>query len=330
MRFSGRPPAVRCWGRAGNSGVIVAEFLRGLADALAGHTVATPVELAAAFGTAADACFAAVEEPLDGTILSVARAAAEAAIKTTTDLVEVCEAAARGAAEALARTPDQLAALAGVVDAGGRGLVVLLEALSVVAAGGSILAEEPEPEDEPAPAGRPVAPAYEVQYLLDTDAPAVEVLRRQLAALGDSLAVVRADAERGTWNVHVHVDDVGAAIEAGVEAGRPHRISVTRFADQLDHAPHAGHVHQPEPPPGRAALLIMPGPGLADVLTEAGATVLQVPESRPLTSDDVRAAVDATGAWEVIVVCLSGKNTAERPVTRRSRRRPRAHAPMAG
>jgi DAK2 domain fusion protein YloV len=300
-------------GARGNSGVIVAEFLRGMADALAGHTVATPGELAAAFGTAADACFAAVEDPLDGTVLSVARAAAQAASNTEGGLIEVCEAAARGAAEALVRTTSQLPALqaAGVVDAGGRGLLVLFEALSVVVAGGSILADEPDIDDEPAPTGPPAAPQYEVQYLLDAGAAQVDTLRRQLALLGDSLAVVRADADHGTWNVHVHVDDVGAAIEAGIEAGRPHRISVTRFADQLDHAPHAGHIHQPETPAGRAVLLIMPGAGLAQVLSEAGATVLQVPETGPLSSDDVRAAIDATGASELIVVCLSGKNTVE-------------------
>ncbi|WP_163510454.1 DAK2 domain-containing protein [Fodinicola acaciae] len=289
-------------GARGNSGVIVAEFLRGMADALAGHRVATPAELAEAFTVAADACTAAVEQPLEGTVLSVARAAAEAA-KAAGDLASVCEAATDGAAQALQRTTSQLPALAaaGVVDAGGRGLLVLFEALTTVATGGSILDDDTDEPEETKPAG---PPAYEVQYLLDATRSAVDHLRRKLAPLGDSLAVVSAD--QGTWNVHVHVNDIGAAIEAGIQSGRPHHISVTRFADQLDHAPHAGHVHQPpvepERPAGRAVLVIIAGTGLAQVLEEAGAAVLA---ASPVRAADVRASIDATGAAEVIIVCLA-------------------------
>ena len=73
-------------------------------------------------------------------------------------------------------------------------------------------------------------PAYEVMYLLDAPDDAIAGLRSTLAALGDSLVVVGGE---GLWNVHVHVDDVGAAIEAGIEAGRPHRVRVTHFAEQV-------------------------------------------------------------------------------------------------
>lgn len=288
-------------GARGNSGVIVAEFLRGMADALAGHTVATPRQLAAAFTTAADACVAAVEQPLEGTVLSVARAAADAA-QAADNLISVCEAATDGAAKALKRTTSQLPALAaaGVVDAGGRGLLVLFEALATVASGGSILDDGTDEPEQLKPAG---PPAYEVQYLIEADKKAVNRLREKLAALGDSLAVVSAD--QGIWNVHVHVNDIGAAIEAGIDAGRPHQISVTRFADQLDHASHAGHIHQPpvepERPTGRAVLVILPESGLAGVLDEAGAATLP---ASPVRASDVRDAVDATGAAEVIIVCL--------------------------
>ena len=73
-------------------------------------------------------------------------------------------------------------------------------------------------------------PSYEVMYLLDADDDGIGALRTTLAGLGDSLVVVGGE---GLWNVHVHVDDVGAAIEAGIAAGRPHRIRVTHFADQV-------------------------------------------------------------------------------------------------
>src|SRR5205823_13365364 len=79
------------------------------------------------------------------------------------------------------------------------------------------------------PAG-PLAPAFEVMYLLEADDRATRVLREELAALGDSLLVVGGD---GLWNVHVHVDDAGAAVEAGIRAGRPYRAKVTYFAEQV-------------------------------------------------------------------------------------------------
>ena len=139
--------------------------------------------------------YRAVAAPVEGTILSVARGAALAATATDTDnLADVARAATAGAAEALARTPEQLAALAraGVVDAGGRGLVVLLDALVEVITGE---AKAPTPE----PARRPVnlvresgsaEYAFEVQFLLDAHEDAVTELKSTLSGLGDSLAVV--------------------------------------------------------------------------------------------------------------------------------------------
>ena len=73
-------------------------------------------------------------------------------------------------------------------------------------------------------------PAYEVMYLLDAEDEVIPELKQRLHPLGDSLVVVGGE---GVWNVHVHVDDVGAAIEAGILAGRPYRVRVTHFAEQI-------------------------------------------------------------------------------------------------
>jgi len=237
-------------GARGNSGVILAQILRGVADALATSAGADGGRWATALGRAALAARAAVAEPVEGTMLTVAAAAAAAADATVQTAAgaapgvsAVVSAAARAAREALARTPEQLPALAraGVVDAGGRGLVVLLDTLAEVVTG-RVMAADPEPVRAvrlPLAVHREAGSeryGYEVQYLLDAPEAAVEILRQVLGDLGDSLVVVgaggAADAPT-TWNVHVHVNDVGAAIEAGVQAGRPYRISVTRFADQL-------------------------------------------------------------------------------------------------
>ena len=125
-------------GARGNSGVIVAQLLRGTADALGAVPVARGRDLARALTEAAKAGYAAVAEPVEGTVLTVATAAAVAAVAADSDdLATVVRAAAEGAAAALARTPEQLPVLAraGVVDAGGRGLVVLLDALAQVVTG---------------------------------------------------------------------------------------------------------------------------------------------------------------------------------------------------
>ncbi|MHC5909382.1 DAK2 domain-containing protein, partial [Streptomyces sp. S6] len=151
------------------------------------------------------------------------------------DCAAVARAAHRGACTALAATPGQLAVLqdAGVVDAGGRGLVAVLGALVETFTGEAPVARvtsvglgvHARVESEACAEGGD-GPAFEVIYLLEAEDTAVNRLRTRLDALGDSLVVVGGD---GLWNVHVHVDDAGAAVEAGVEAGRPYRIRITHF-----------------------------------------------------------------------------------------------------
>jgi DAK2 domain fusion protein YloV len=213
---------------------------------------------------------------------------------------------------ALEKTPEQLAVLAqaGVVDAGGRGLCVVLDAVETASTGR-------RPMPYAAPMGThliPVAaavpsddltedgPAYEVMYLLDTapetEGATVADLRATLAGLGDSLVVVGGD---GLWNVHVHVDDVGAAIEAGITAGRPHRIRVTHFAEQV-----AGTRHKLSTRTGRRVVAVAAGPGLAELFESAGAIVVPGgPGQRPSTGQLLEA-ITACGAAEVVVLPNDG------------------------
>ena len=243
-------------GARGNSGVIVSQILRGMADSIAVSVAVRGAELARALRSASEAAYAAVARPVEGTVLSVVAAAADGAGRIKSDdLVAVARAAARSAAEALARTPQQLPVLAraGVVDAGGRGLCLLLDALVealtpgeagvATAVIGDIRERGPElnaETDVPATGAEVRAEAaglfgYEVQYLLDAEAAAVGQLRQELDRLGDSLVVVGAGDDDGPalWNVHVHVPAaaIGPALEAGVVAGRPHRITVTPLDD---------------------------------------------------------------------------------------------------
>jgi DAK2 domain fusion protein YloV len=267
-------------GARGNSGTLLAQLLRGLADQLAGQPPADGPTLAAALQKAADTAYAAVASPEEGTFLTVARAAAQAAADAVahgrTDLPDVVRAAADGARAALEATPTQLAALrdAGVVDAGGAGLCCVLDALVTTVTGVEpdrpALGRRPDRSvDRDAPHRPPAGPGSEVQYLLaDTDETRVQRLQGRLAELGDSLVVVGVETPAGReWNVHVHVTDVGAAIEAGIEAGRPHRIVVTPLAP----------VRPPAPVPGRRAVVaLVEADGLADLFRAEGVRVVSV------------------------------------------------------
>ncbi|MFB4310883.1 DAK2 domain-containing protein [Actinomadura sp. GTD37] len=259
-------------GARGNSGVILSQVLRGLADVL-GPLDAPPdgAAFAAALGHASGLARGAVEHPVEGTILSVLAAAAAACAAPGTGLPDACRSAADGARRALRRTTAQLDVLArsGVVDAGAAGLCVVLDALAAV-----VTEEYPERYEVPAraagtsaPAPEPPAPrgpGYEVMYLLDAPDGAVHALRERLDGLGDSLVVVGGD---GLWNVHVHVDDAGAAIEAGMAAGRPHRIRVGCLH------PGTGEPHAPHT--GRAVIAVTAADGLAALFEEGGARVVR-------------------------------------------------------
>lgn len=289
-------------GARGNSGVIVSQILGGMAAALSGVDAADGMALALALGQADDAAWAAVDVPVEGTALSVMRAAARGADTfAQADLASVVRAAGQAAAEALRRTPEQLPALAraGVVDAGGYGVVVLIDALASVVMGESSTALLDAPARGPVPRATRESGstdyAYEVQYLLLASDMDVDKLRGELSALGDSVAVV--GTGDGRWNVHAHVNDIGAAIEAGVDAGRPSRITVMRFADQMDH---------PALPPGGgqgvAVVAVAPGEGLSDLYEAEGVVVVDAGPGRSPSTAEVLAAIQRTGMTRVILL----------------------------
>jgi DAK2 domain fusion protein YloV len=228
-------------GARGNSGVILSQILRGLADTFAEVDQATAADIVAGLRRGADAAYQAVLRPVEGTILTVAREAAEAAEAAhgdgAADLTRVLEQAELAAHDAVARTPDLLPVLkeAGVVDAGGRGFELLLDAFLHVVTGRSI----PEPEVVATPPaveahlhGDDVSSLrYEVMYLLHAGDDTIPAFKETWGALGDSIVIVGGD---GIWNCHVHTNDIGAAIEAGIEAGRPAKIRVTDLVEEVE------------------------------------------------------------------------------------------------
>jgi uncharacterized protein len=311
-------------GARGNSGVILSQVLRGLAEPLLGVDPQSQAMAWDGAGLRAGLCRAdqlaraAVSDPVPGTVLTVLHAAAQAAAAVPSDdLGDVASAATVAASGALADTPRQLAALAtaGVVDAGGRGLTLLLEALLAV------VSERPDARpaasagvrpslSQAVPAAMPVSDCggtayeYEVMYLLDgADDTGLSWLRAELATLGDCVAVVGTgpgwDGPAALWKVHVHCADVGAAIDAGMRAGRPHRITVMRFVDQVPDWDRYRTDH--------AVLVLAGGTGVAQLCRREGAV------TAPATSSvaDLRAVLAGTRARHVTVLAeLSAKRAA--------------------
>ncbi|MBG0815410.1 DAK2 domain-containing protein [Planomonospora sp. ID82291] len=283
-------------GARGNSGVIVSQALRGLADVLK-TAEGGGADLGRGLARAAELARGAVERPVEGTLLSVLGAVAAAVRDLSGDLAAVAGRAAQEARAALRRTPEQLEVLArnGVVDAGAAGLTLILESLAAVVTGS--YAERP---DVPAPVRRVVPqpeghPGYEVMYLLDAGDEAVETLRAELDALGDSLVVVGGD---GLWNVHVHVDDAGAAIEAALRAGgRPHRIKVTYLTRSGRTRPAAG---------GRGVVAVAAGPALGEVFERSGAVVVRREPGASPSLAALLAAIREAGAEVVVLPNDSG------------------------
>jgi DAK2 domain fusion protein YloV len=312
-------------GARGNSGVILSQLLRGLADAIhdAGRIDASVLTDGLERATAG--AYQAVQQPVEGTILTVARSASEAAGAQPrgTSLVAVLESARRGAEEALARTPDLLPVLrrAGVVDAGGAGFALLLDAFLHVV-DGRPLPDAPASPDGVAGrsdvlAGQPWSEGvsglrYEVMYLLEAPDDSIPLFREVWAGLGDSIVVVGGN---GLWNCHIHTDDIGAAIEAAIGAGTPRRI---RVSDLWEHVEEERWVRDaaardPEAPyaetPVRCAVVaVCTGDGIRRIFWSLGVhhVVSGGQTMNPSTADLLDAVAAAPG--EQVVLLPNNKN----------------------
>ncbi|MDT5106118.1 MAG: fatty acid kinase, partial [Mycobacterium sp.] len=299
-------------GARGNSGVILSQILRGLADVTAEAAAERNGDFAdvdgAVFGAAlrhaVGLTVASMGETVPGTIVSVLQAAAGAAEGTAehgADLVAVVGSASEAAAIALDKTPQQLDVLAqaGVVDAGGRGLLVLLDAMTTALAGKAPQRAEYQParpfgDTVTMSSGAP--PQFEVMYLLgDCDHEGVQLLRERLERLGESVAIA-ASGRGGRYSVHVHADDAGGAVEVALDIGTPSRIQVTALTGD----------HGARPPGGwsqdRAVLAIVDGDGAQALFAGEGAHVLRPDADAPISAQRLLRAIVDAGAAQIMVL----------------------------
>jgi hypothetical protein len=333
-------------GARGNSGVILSQLLRGMSERMgaAGDDGVGPELLVDAMTHASELARKAVVRPVEGTILTVASAAAEGAAHGSNSanggagpsLIAVVEGARTEAADALAKTPEQLPVLAqaGVVDAGGAGFLLLLDAFLFVLDGRPL----PEPSGVAAPDlsalnghmssssssssssaddrgtdgdGHNVGDLrYEVMYMLAAPDDSIEAFKEVWAGIGDSIVVVGGD---GLWNCHIHTNDVGAAIEVALDSGRPSRIRVSDLDEQVEEerwvresvgAPGAGPSTEGSgPPPVTGVVAVVSGDGIGRIFRSLGVHHLVVggQTMNPATADLVKA-VEAVGSDQVVIL----------------------------
>jgi DAK2 domain fusion protein YloV len=303
-------------GARGNSGVILSQLLRGLVEKFKVLEEVDPATLADALAHADELARQAVVRPIEGTILSVAKAGALGAKSDTSSLANLARAARIAASEALAYTPEQLPVLkqAGVVDSGGTGLLLMFDALCFHVAGDPLpIAPDAESitvhvQENVAHSGDDIADLrYEVMYLLDADDQKIPAFRDVWSGLGDSIVIVGGD---GLYNCHIHTDDIGGSIEAALDAGRPREIRVTDLAEQVVEerwvregtaVQEESHTEEEAPPTSVVAVVV--GDGIGRIFRSLGVRGLVKggQTMNPSTAELVDAVL-ATGSNEVVIL----------------------------
>ncbi|MDU2063208.1 MAG: DAK2 domain-containing protein [Sporomusaceae bacterium] len=268
-------------GARGNSGVILAQIFRGLARGLTGKQKATSSELGKAFQYGILYAYRAVSTPVEGTILTVAKGIAKGAHRAVRDekpFLEILAEAIQAGEEALQRTPDLLPALkaAGVVDAGGQGLLSFLAGCAEGLAGKSIAAPLPQISSSEGPSAASVAFAgsrqetftiahpYCTEFIVQPCSLSVAKVREVLQPFGESLIVAPGDE---LVKVHIHSAHPGLVLEQALTWGAVHKIKIDNMADQHQHLQH----YNAAPVKKLSVISVVSGDGLEKIMAELGA-----------------------------------------------------------
>lgn len=305
-------------GARGNSGVILSQIWRGLAAGLKGQAAFDAEGLAAALQEAANTAYKGVMRPVEGTILTVIREAAEEAEDAagkSQDLRFVLERVLERSQQVLAKTPQMLPVLkeAGVVDAGGQGLVYILEGMLNIVYG-EALESQIEIEDD-LPAQAKAAPEeglenpYDVQYILLGENLDVTKVRNEIDAMGDSTVVV---GDEKTIKVHVHVKDPGQPISYGIGLGRITDVVVENMQMQMEEIigpgtkPAAESAELPAvslEPDQIGVVAVAAGQGLAEIFRSLGvARIVNGGQSNNPSTEEIFEAVQDTPTNKVIIL----------------------------
>lgn len=305
-------------GARGNSGVIFSQCLRGVADGLEGSAEITALGIVQALRAASDSSYAALQEPQEGTMLTVSRDTAEAceALPPEAAIPDVFATAVAAAERSVARTPQLLDVLrdAGVVDAGGQALWLLLEGARRYITGESVQQVALPTND------RALLPeiaavtetiyGYCTGFLVSGAALDVMEIRHAVAKRGDSVVVV---GDEDLVRVHVHTENPGAVLDLARSAGNLHRIEIFNMDDQYERAQSALadgdlpglEVAAPEAPAEtreQCVVAVADGEGLRDVYVQMGATVVSGGPTMNPSTQEIHQAIVAANAEHVLVL----------------------------
>ena len=307
-------------GARGNSGVILSLIFRGLSKGLAGKETVDAADFSAAFKLGVDAAYKSVMKPTEGTILTVAREAYENTAplaKAGGDAAEFLHAYIAAAEKSLEHTPELLPALkkAGVVDAGGKGLIVILEGMYAVISGGEPVRDEAEI--------KPAAPAavaasavdeekmklhYCTEYIINRSSAAKDAtaLRAYLETIGENVVVAEDD---GIIKVHIHSDHPGKAVEAGIKFGELTRVKIENMHEQhhnLIEADKCAQTNRKQPVPPEKDIgfvAVAAGAGVEALFKDLGADqVVRGGQTMNPSTEDILEAVGQTPANNVFVL----------------------------
>ncbi len=305
-------------GARGNSGVILSQFFRGMAVAVEGETEVGCKELVKVFQQARDYSYKAVGKPVEGTMLTVLSSAAQAA-QEAADLGghcgEILEAASVAARDTVALTPTMLPVLreAGVVDAGGQGLAVMLEAMRRAAKGEDSEAAEIAP---PAPVGvegegqsvsldfvdavEELEYGYCTQFVVEGDGLDPEAIRETMEGMASSTVIV---GDESAVRVHVHAEDPGRVLSAAVSTGTLSRVSIQNMDEQRAEFSQERRDEASSEPVEVAVVAVASGDGLKELFTSLGAAaVVQGGDTMNPSVGDLLQAVDGAPSDNVVIL----------------------------
>ena len=300
-------------GARGNSGVILSQIIRGIAKSIEGKETLSTQDLALAFKNGSDTAYKAVIKPIEGTILTVVRESSEFGIKAAKsekDMIAFLEMLIKEANESLNRTPQLLKALkeAGVVDSGGKGLVLIYEGMYRALKGNPIQAKDPNSNKvqsvERAQANistEDIKYCYCTEFILESDKVDDATIRDLMMPQGDSLAVV---GDEGVIKVHVHTNNPGAVLQEALKYGQLLTIKIENMKLQHENtlvdADEEVVVSQEEKEFGFISTSM--GEGLADIFKDFGVDhIIEGGQTMNPSTEDFMNAIEHINARNIFI-----------------------------
>lgn len=299
-------------GARGNSGVILSQIIRGFSKSIEGKEQISTEDLAKAFKNGSDTAYKAVIKPIEGTILTVVRESGEYAIKASKkekDLLKFLEMVIAEANNSLERTPELLKSLkeAGVVDSGGKGLVLIYEGMYEALKGNLIKAKDLNDSNvsEIKQAGTSINTedikfCYCTEFILESNSISDTEIRDIMLKYGDSLAVV---GDEGIIKVHVHTNDPGLVLQDALKYGQLVTIKIENMKLQHENTlvDNINEIAQPEEKEYGFIATSM-GEGLAKIFKDFGVDyIIEGGQTMNPSTEDFMKAIDSINAKNIFI-----------------------------